>query len=156
MFRDNFWEFSKKLSCGELDKPTHKPTFNKSVADEYYPCMYSTAPTFDPSALNWLPYLQTPPSPVAFNLSLVKPKNIKNILSQEKSTSAPGPDGLTYGILKHLPSAHHLLATLYSCILLVRPFPPELWQISNVSLIYKRNETPNPKKRSYDSTYFSY
>ena len=145
MYHDNFWEFSRKLSRGELNKPAQKPTFDKSAADEYYPRMYSTAPHFDLNTLNWFPYLHVPPSPVNFNLSPVKPKDIKNILSHKKSTSAPGPDGLTYGILRHLPSTHHFLSTLYSKLILDSPSPPELWQASNVSLIYKRNETSNPK-----------
>ena len=145
MYKDNFWEFSKKLTKGELDQPAHKPTFTKTVADNYYPTMYSVAPTFDHTKLNWFPHLAVPETTTNFNLSPVKPKDIKHLLSQKKSTSAPGPDGLTYGVLRNLPSTHHFLATLYSRILLDSPTPPELWQSSNVSLIYKRNETSNPK-----------
>ena len=66
-------------------------------------------------------------------------------MSGKKSASAPGPDAFTYGVLKHLPATHHLLATIYSKILLESPSPPMLWQQSNVSLIYKRNETSVPK-----------
>ncbi len=40
MYRDNFWEFSKKLCQGSLDKGSHKPSFSKAEADEYYPRMY--------------------------------------------------------------------------------------------------------------------
>ena len=145
MYNDNFWEFSKKLTRGQLDLPSLKPTFDKAAADRYYPNMYSSAPVFEPSSLNWFPYLKVPPSPVNFNMSPVKPKDIKHILSQKKSNSAPGPDGFTYGVLKHLTSTHHFLATLYSKILLESPAPPELWQSSNVSLIFKRNDTDNPK-----------
>ena len=107
--------------------------------------MYSTAPIFDQTNLNWFPRLPTHTAPVSFNMSPIKPKDIKHILSQKKPTSTPGPDGLTYGVIKHLPSTHHFLAILYSRILLDSPTPPELWQQSNVSLIYKRNETSNPK-----------
>ena len=145
MYNDNFWEFSRKLSRGELDQPMKKPTFTKATADEYYPKMYSNPPVFNPSDLNWFPFLKTPTTPTPFNMSPIKPKDIKNILSNKKSTSAPGLDGITYGVLRRLPSAHHFLATLYSKILLDSPTPPDLWQNSNVSLIYKRNETENPK-----------
>ena len=145
MYHDNFWEFSKKVTRGQLDQPVLKPTFDKNIADRYYQHTYATAPAFDSTSLNWFPYLTIPPSPVTFNLSPIKPKEIKRILSQKKSTSAPGPDGFTYGILRHLPSTHHFLATLYSRIIIDSPAPPELWQSSNVSLIYKRNDTANPK-----------
>ena len=145
MFRDNFWEFSRKLCKNELDKSSHKPTFDKACADTYYPMMYSSAPTFAPDDLNWFPYLRNPETPVSFNMEPIKPKEIRKILSQKKSSSAPGIDGITYGVLRHLPSVHHLLATLYSKILINSPEPPALWQQSNVSLIYKRNEPSNPK-----------
>ena len=145
MFHDNFWEFSRKLCKGELDTPSQKPTFDKATADEYYHRMYSSAPTFDQANLNWFPFVRVPDTPVSFNMKPVKPKDIKKILSHKKSNSAPGIDGITYGLLKHLPSAHHFLATLYSKIIADSPSPPSLWQCSNVSLIYKRNEPSNPK-----------
>ena len=70
---------------------------------------------------------------------------MKSVISKKKSTSAPGPDALTCGILKHLPAAHHFMATLYSKLLLNNPKPPTLWQTSKIALIYKRNEQSNPR-----------
>ena len=145
MYRDNFWEFSKKLCKGELDKKVIKPTFSKETADIFYSKTYSVPVEFNVDGLNWFPYLHTPHSKFQFNNGYVKPKDIKNILRAKKSTSAPGPDGITYGILRKLPSTHHFLATLYSRIIRNSPQTPTLWQLSNVSLIYKRNEPSNPK-----------
>jgi hypothetical protein len=73
MFHENFWEFSKKVCKGNLDKPSPKPTFDKKTADDYYPKMYSQPPPFDTTSLNWFPFLQVPPTPVTFNLSHIKP-----------------------------------------------------------------------------------
>ena len=144
MYHDNFWEFSRRTCQGNIDEPQKKPTFDVKTANAYYPRLYSTVPVFNTDHLNWFPYLPVPASPVSFNMSPVKPKDIKQLLSHKKSNSAPGPDGLTYGVLRHLPSTHHFLATLYSRILLTSPVPPPTWQTSNVTLIHKRNETSVP------------
>ncbi len=73
----------------------------------------------------------------------VRPRDIREIVSKKSSTSAPGPDGMLYGFIKKLPSTHHILATLFSK-LLVSGDPPEDWSNSNVSLIYKSGEMDNP------------
>ncbi len=145
MFSDNFWEFSRKVCKGTLDSKEPKPTFSKETADQYYPGTYSTQANFHVSDLNWFPRLHAPEPPIQFNMANIKPKDIKHILKDKKPTSAPGIDGLTYGILKHLPCSHHFLATLYSQILLDNPKPSPLWQKSKISLIYKRNQMDNPK-----------
>ncbi len=145
MYRDNFWEFSRKVCKGNLDKKEPKPTFSKETADQYYPGTYSTCVNFNVSDLNWFPRLHTPDPPIQFNMSHIKPKDIKHILKDKKSASAPGIDGLTYGVLKHLPSSHHFLATLFNKLLFESPKPSPLWQKSKISLIYKRNEPDNPK-----------
>ena len=51
---------------------------------------------------------------------------------------------MAYGILKHLPCTHHFLATLYTHIMSEHQSCHPLWQASNVTLIYKRNEPDNP------------
>ena len=145
MYRDNFWEFAKKTVKGELDKTSPKPTFSKDTADVYYRANYSVPPEFDPASLNWFPYVRESLDVTPFNQLPVRPRDIKTILSKKKPSSAPGIDGVTYGILRHLPSTHHFLATLYSKILSSSPSPPDLWRHSMVTLIYKRNEPANPK-----------
>ena len=143
-FRTNFWQFSKKACKGTLNEKPKKPTFSKEIADEFYPNTYSYAPQFNHASLNWFPYLSVPAEPTPFDHSPFKPKHIKDILSSKKSTSAPGPDGLTYGLLKKLPSSHHFLATLYNKLML-HPKPSTWWQQSNVTLIHKRNDPGEPK-----------
>ena len=121
-----------------------KPTFDKSVADDFYPKTYSVPPVFDTTKLNWFPHLNIEQSN-ELNMSPIIPKDVKGVISKKKSTSDPGPDALTYGILKHLPATHHFMATLYSKLLLKSPKPPSLWQTSKIALIYKRNEQDNPR-----------
>ncbi len=99
LYHDNFWEFSKKITQGTFDKESHKLTFTKAEAGDYYPHMHSTAPVFDTTHLNWFPHLNESIDSDPFAMSPIKPKEIKAILSVKKSSSAPGPDGITYGIL---------------------------------------------------------
>ena len=85
--------------------------------------LLDTLPHFllDTSKLSWTP----PVSPVSspFDLSPVTPSAVKKILNLGKMT-APGPDSIYYGNLKHLPCTHHFLSTLYSKILLSGIPPP--------------------------------
>ena len=76
-----------------------------------------------PQTLTGSPHLKESRYPVLFDMSPIKPKENKAVLSVQRSTSALEPNGITYGILCHLPSTHHILATLYSQILFKSPFP---------------------------------
>ena len=79
-----------------------------------------------------------------FDLGVIKPKDVKAVINGKSSRSAPGPDGITYGILKKLPCVHHILATLYNK-LLSDPTPPSLWTHAKVILLHKKNSTDNPE-----------
>ena len=46
--------------------------------------------------------------------SRVTPSIIKNIFKRKSATSAPGEDGIMYGVLAKMPSTHYFLATLYN------------------------------------------
>ena len=65
---------------------------------------------------------------------------LKHIFKSKSSTSAPGEDGIMYGVLAKLPSTHYFLATLYnkleSC-----GSAPNIWANSNVILAYKGGVT---------------
>ena len=83
------------------------------------------------------------PSKKQFETSHVKPRDIKNLLHNKKSTSAPGEDKITYGILTKLSSTHHFLATVFSKLLLTND-PPDMWSSSKVILIHKKGDTNEP------------
>ena len=67
------------------------------------------------------------------------------MLKAKKATSAPGPDGLMYGLLKNTPCVHHFLATLFSQLLLETHDPPENWSRCRVTLIHKGGDTNLPE-----------
>ena len=71
-------------------------------------------------------------------------KDIKAILQTKKPTSAPGPDGIMYGILRKLPATHHILATVFTK-LMKDGDPPVSWSCSSVSLIHKAGDTSDPQ-----------
>ena len=71
-------------------------------------------------------------------------KSIRNLIKSKSNNSSPGPDGITYGLLKKLPCTHHVLATLYSK-LLKSPNPPSTWGNSKITLIFKKGETDDPR-----------
>ena len=142
----NFWKYAGKCSNGTLDQKPEQPTFSKDVADVYYPGKYSSPSPLDLTKLNWFPYLpvDTIDSSNQFNLSPIRPKDIRAIVNKKNATSAPGPDGIVYGIIKKLPSTHLILSTLFSK-LLESGDPPESWSSSSVVLIYKSGDVSKPE-----------
>ena len=80
-FKTNFWNFAKRACKGTLNDKPQKPSFTKEIADTYYPATYSQAPEFDPSGINWFPYLSESTVPLQFNSRPFKSKHIKDILA---------------------------------------------------------------------------
>ncbi len=142
LFRQNFWDFSKKVANGQYGTEPTLPGFSKEAADEYFGPKYSTADPVDENDLSWFPDL--PEARVPFNMDPVRPRDIRATIQSKSSGSAPGPDGISYAVLKKLPCLHHILATLYSK-LLTKPDPPLLWSTSKITLIYKKNDPSEPQ-----------
>ena len=145
MYRQDFWKFSKQCCQGTIDDAIQKPTFTKPEADDYYPKKYSNAKPLIDEKIRWFPQIpsETTDTSSHFDLSPIRPKLIKQILANKKATSAPGPDGLIYGLLRKLPCTQHFMSTLFTK-LLISGEPPESWSSSRVSLIYKANSTADP------------
>ena len=78
-----------------------------------------------------------------FDNSPIKPRDIKKVLSKAKKNSAPGPDGVSYGVLLKLESTHHILATLFNKVQSLGSAPPS-WGESVVKLIHKKGATSDP------------
>ena len=142
LYHANFWKFAGNAASGKLDTNSPKPTFTLETADSYYPGKYAVNSPIDMTKLNWFPHIPVP-SQKQFDTSHVKPRDIKNLLRNKKSTSAPGEDNITYGILAKLSSTHHFLATLFSKLLLTND-PPDMWSSSKVILIHKKGDTNEP------------
>ena len=60
-------------------------------------------------AVSWFPRL--PGGDKNFDMGLIRPRDVRSILSKKKLNSSPGSDGIING---HLESTHHFLATLYT------------------------------------------
>ncbi len=144
LYNKNFWDFSSKACSGSLEKEPQKPAFTKEFADQYYCNKYSVSHPIDVTKLNWFPHLPVDENgAVPFDLGPIKPCEVKKVLKAKNATSAPGPDGLLYGILRKLPATHHFMGTLFSK-LIISGDPPESWSNSRISLIYKANDTNDP------------
>ena len=143
LFHKNFFSFSKSVCNGSFGKQSPSPSFDKNSADTFYRNRYSSATPVDISKLDWFPSVNMPDNFTPFNLDPIKPRDIRNVIKSKNNSSAPGPDGITYGILKKLTCTHHILATLYSKLLL-SPEPPTSWGNSKITLIYKKGEASDP------------
>ena len=145
MYRQDFWKFSKQCCQGTIDDTIQKPTFSKIEADGYYPTKYSSTKPLIDEKIRWFPLIPAESTDTSsdFDLSPIRPKLIKQILSNKEATSAPGHDGLMYGLLRKLPCTQHFMSTLFTKLLTTGE-PPESWSSSRVSLIYKDNSTDDP------------
>ena len=77
-------------------------------------------------------------------MSPIAPGIIKQALRKCSSKSAPGCNGISYYHLKHLPSCHHFLATLFSRILLEEHSCPSSWCVGKIILSYKSGTRSDP------------
>ena len=145
-FKDK-WEFARNAVKGTLDKTEQAPTFTKHTADDYFKSTYSSPREIDLEQLQWFPSLPVTPEHSdfePFNMDPIRPKDVLAALKRSNKNSAPGPDGITYGILLKLTAAHKPLATLFSKIL-ESGAPPSCWSESVIKLIHKAGDTRDPK-----------
>jgi hypothetical protein len=145
-FNKNRWKFSKQVVNGTFGSDEKQPSFNKAAADDFYPRTYSVPKVINLENLNWI--TQTgiaPDSPdfAPFDNTPIKPKDIKRVLTKANLKSAPGPDGIPYGVLLKLESCHHILATLFNKVFSMGS-PPSSWGESVVKLAHKKDDTADP------------
>ena len=146
-YRKNFWKFAKHCVDGNLDKKPVAPTFSELDANTYFPSKYGKPNPVDLQIVSWFPYVPTrdDQSPaIPFNLEPIRPRDIRSVLSNKRATSAPGPDGIMYGILRKLPATHHILATIFSKLIMTGN-PPDSWSNSSVTLIHKAGDAADPQ-----------
>ena len=146
LFRKNPWAFSKSVCRGEYGKEQFAPTFSKETANLHYTSNYSTEKTTNLRDIHWFPDVQKSPDDpdfIPFNMAPIRPRDVTSVLKLSNHKSSPGPDGIPYGILYHLPSTHHILATLYNKVLATNAVPSD-WGESIIKLIYKKGTTDDP------------
>jgi hypothetical protein len=147
LFLKNRYNFSKGCLAGSLESEAVKPTFSREFANQHYSSSYSVPHDTRLEDLHWYPEVKSlgPGSPdfVPFDMSAFKPRDVRAVLKAANHSSTPGPDGIPYGVLYHLPSIHHVLATLFSHVL-AQGIPPKSWAQSYIKLIYKAGSTDSP------------
>ena len=97
-----------------------EPTFNPETAYSYFQKSFSDENSSYDGLPTWVADAMSPPSPITieFDLSLIRPRDVKSTLKHCSSSSSPGEDGISYLHLRKMSRCHHFLATLYSKILL--------------------------------------
>jgi len=141
-FRKNPWKFAQE-TCRPPDKTI--PNFSAQTCLQYFESVMSSPAPYNDFP-EWISEVwELPVSVNEFDMSPIRPREVKQVLKRCSSTSAPGPDGITYSHLKKLPSCHNFLATLYSKILLQSHSAPISWCQGKTILLYKKGDTSLPK-----------
>ena len=83
------------------------------------------------------------PQYVSFDLGPIRPRDVRQVLKGTNKKSSPGPDGITYGILHHLPCTDQILATHFNKVL-ISGVPPPSWSESLIKLIHKKGLNEDP------------
>ena len=139
-YKVNFFK-AKAAAFGTLDTESVQPTFSKEEANTFYKERYSKPVEMDPANLAWFPEAGLPQTPL--DSSPILPCHVKKILSGKSPTSAPGEDGLMYGVLAKLPSVHHFLATKYNKTQ-DSSLAPKSWAGCRIVLCHKAGSTDDP------------
>ena len=108
MYRENFFQFAKKCTEGTLTSSQAKPEFTQDEADKFYHERYTRTKVQNLGNLYWFPWLPNS-NDACFNMDAIRPKHIKEMLRAKKPTSAPGNDGILYGLLRKLPTTHRFI-----------------------------------------------
>ena len=126
-FHQNKLKFSQSKVNDTLSKEEVQKSFTKLSFDTFHPQTYSSSRTINLPGLHWFPPLLPSPDTdgfVPFQNSPIKHRNIKKVLSKANKSSAPYPDGVSYGGLLKLESTHHILTTLYNKVQSIGNAPP--------------------------------
>ncbi len=81
LFRQNFWDFSKKVANGQYGSEPTLPTFSKDAADKYFGPKYSTATPVDEARLSHNPGQEL----------WILTRTLRNILRCSQKAALPAP-----------------------------------------------------------------
>ena len=140
-YKKNFYQFAKDACNGDLDKDKVQPKFGKEEVFKFYSDRYSSPGELDTSKLDW--FVPAAEPVFRYDQASIRPCEVKNILKKKSPNTAPGEDGLLYGVLAKLPSVHHFLATLYTKTH-ETSVAPASWATSMVVLLYKAGDEAEP------------
>ncbi len=145
-FNKNKFKFAKEIVKGSFGKEPVKPAFSEQKSNQHYPSTYSHPRQINLPDLHWFPPILTGPeieSFMPFDCSHFRPRDVRSVLANSNKKSAPGPDGVSYSVLHKLDSCHHILATLFTKVLMTG-CPPSSWSESVVKLIHKKGDSSDP------------
>ena len=118
-----------------MGKEQVQPSFTKISADTFYPHTYSTPRTINLPDLHWFPPILTTPDTegfVSFDNSPIKPRDIRKVLSKANKNSAPGPDGVSYGVLLkleiHISESNFVPLFFFICMVWFSHHKPQNWR----------------------------
>ena len=141
-FRKNPWKFAQE-ACHPPDKTA--PDFFAQTCLQYFESVMSSPASYH-GLPDWISEVwRFPDLTSEFDMSPIRPSEVKQVLKKCSLSSAPGPDGITYFHLKKLPICHNFLATLYSKILLQSHSAPASWCQGKTILLYKKGDASLPK-----------
>ena len=129
-----------------MSKETILPSFTKDKSNQYYPATYSVPKQINLPDLHWFPQQVITPDSEGFkpfDNSPIRPRDVRKALAKSNKNLAPGPDGISYGVLSKLNSCNHTLATLYSKVLAMGS-PPPSWSESVVKPVHKKGDPSDP------------
>ena len=139
MYHRNFWRFCTNLV---EDKANHDIPLTKECLDNHFQSTCSRKCSEAPKT-DWFPDVTTP-IVKEFNLQPIRACEVSAASKPKKNTSSPGPDGITYAMLKRFSPIPHFLATIFNKIF-ESSDPPKSWRVSRTVLIFKSGDKLDPK-----------
>ena len=144
-FQNNPWSYSKSI-CNTTSSKVSPKFSSDTCLSHFKPSFEAQANPSYATLPRWVPETMPLPDTLSsFDLSPIRPREIRSILKKLSKPSAPGPDSISYTHLKRLPSTHHFLATLFSMILLRSQQAPKIWCIGDIRLIHKKGNPKEPE-----------
>jgi len=113
---NDFWGTSRKILQNTYNNENVKPQFSIDEANKYYKNTYEIKKLANIEKIKtWLPECSSPHK--NFNMSPILSEEIEAVLKEKLKNKSPGEDGITYDILKYIPSAYPYLCIIYNHIL---------------------------------------
>ena len=138
-FNQNPFKKSIQLLKGEKNIDRIEPKFKASELQNAHIDIHKAMIYESP---NWMKQKHSVQSKIEMNEITVE--QIKKLLINKKSFSAPGPDSIPYIVWKKCVSTHKYIAALFNKINHVGIYP-NAWKQANSILIYKKNEPDKPE-----------
>ena len=141
-YRQNPFEFARSILQSKKNQP---PEFSAQSAHQFLRTSFSKEPCTYAGLPDWIhSVMPTPLIRKPFDMSPITPSQVKRALRKCSSKSSSGCNGISYYHLKHLPTTHHFLATLFSRILLDEHSCPPSWCVGKITLVHKSGPPSEP------------